>query len=79
MHAVGIVGETRREARSYVTHSFALQCQIEPCVLGQGVQHVIKKPDARGDGRLARAIEIEVNLDERFLGPALHCRPPSAP
>ena len=46
--------------------AFRLDRQVDRRVLGQQHKHVIEEPYAGGDGRFARAIEIDLERDVRF-------------
>ena len=48
--------------------------QIELAVPGQVREHVIEEADAGGDFALARAVEIEAQVDLRFVGFAVDFR-----
>ena len=44
------------------------QVQVEPAVAAELGQHVVEERQAGGDVGLARAVEVETDLDRRLLG-----------
>ena len=51
--------------------ALGLHVQIDGRMLGQKREHVIEKADAGGDVAVARAVEVELDVDLRFSGFAI--------
>lgn len=50
-----------------LTDPVALEFEVEPCVLGQSMEHVVQEADPGVDRGLARAVQVQRHRDRRLL------------
>ena len=74
------LGQGRAQADAHVLHRVMaaglqvagrLDLEVEEAVAGYQLQHVVEEAQAGGDGRLARAVEVEFDRDVGLPGLAL--------